>query len=1360
MLKCDWRRVVLFRFPVLMVLCLSLGVTQASAVQTRFERFAARDGLHQRTITCGLQDHLGYLWFGSEDGLLRYDGYTFHEFRTDPARPDSLASNLVYALLEDRSGTIWVGTVGGGLHRFARSTETFVRYQPDPADPHAISHSAVISLLEDRQGQIWVGTEGGGLNKLDPASGRFTHYRRQADTKAGISFDSMWHLYEDLSGFIWVGTHGGGLNRFDPRSGQFAVFRHDPADPTSIASDTVGPIFEDSQRRLWIGGLSGLNLMDRQAGTFRRYTHSPQDPGSLSHNHVWDIYEDSAGHLWLATFGGGINRFDPVSGRSVRYTHDLNRLTSLSSNLIWFLFEDRGGVLWIGTDGGGLCKFVPRTEAFGHITHDPKDPTGLVHSGVNAIAQAPDGRFWLANDGGGIQSWSPTTGDSQLYTAEDGAHTNLNSNLTESIYVDSQGIVWVGTYNGGLNRFDPDLGDFQHYVHDPADPLSISDNRVWAIATDKSGQLWVGTRSGLNRMLPDGSGFKRWGHSDDDLSLSDDGVWCILEDSGGNLWVGTDKGLNRRVGDDRFEHYFADADMPDTLSHDTVTVLFQDRHEVLWVGTNGGLCRMTEALGSFRCYTETDGLVSNSIRAIQEDDAGNLWIASKKGLSRFDPDAETFVNFDATDGLQGQEFSRVSWRTQAGALVFGGRNGINYFYPEEILPNPRVPPVVFTGVRKLGVPVTPAQALLSGGEIQLSHKDYMISFEFAALDFNAPDKNRYRYKLEGLDQEWVEAGGRRLATYTNLAGGRYRFRVQGANNSGYWNIEGAAISLVVRPAWWNTWWFQGAMVVGACLLILLQIQRMHRRQNQLQAFNREIEARNKALSTSETRLKAIMDNTTSLISLKGLEGEYIAVNDPFCRMLGRTQAEIVGRTDQAFFSRSDAAQFKTHDTMALKQAGPVEFEEVIRLRVPALTVISVRFPLTDADGQAYAVCSIATDITERKRSEEQVRQMQVHLQQVVDLMPSVLVGVDPDALITEWNAQAEVYSGRDAASVLGQPVQQVLADFPLDWAAIQQAVVTGEIYRVSKIAHATKAGSRTLDLVVYPLHETGGIRGAVLRIDDTTERVRMEEMLVQSEKMVSVGGLAAGMAHEINNPLAGILQNLQVLRNRLWKDLPKNRSVADALGLDLTILEAYLEQRKAMTMFDDVEASARRAAAIVANMLSFSRKSDASAVKTSHDLASLLDQTLALAASDFNLKKQYDFRKIDIVREYEAHLPPVPCDAGSLQQVFFNLMHNAAQAMGTQEDGGGIAKPRLTLRLHYHHNKMRIEVADNGPGMPPEVSKRIFEPFYTTKTTGEGTGLGLAVAYFIVTESHNGALNVISTPGQGSRFVIDLPLTV
>jgi PAS domain S-box-containing protein len=374
------------------------------------------------------------------------------------------------------------------------------------------------------------------------------------------------------------------------------------------------------------------------------------------------------------------------------------------------------------------------------------------------------------------------------------------------------------------------------------------------------------------------------------------------------------------------------------------------------------------------------------------------------------------------------------------------------------------------------------------------------------------------------------------------------------------------------------------------------------------------------------------------------------------------------------------------------------------------------------------------------------------LKNIVDSMPSILVAVDPEGRVTQWNREAENRSGTPAGRAMGRPIKEVFP-FPADtlqW--LDQAVRAQRLRKESKVVSHIKGEIRYSDITVYPL-ETDRTGGAVIRVDDITELVRIEEMMVQSEKMLSVGGLAAGMAHEINNPLAGIMQNIQVMRNRLFADLPKNHEAAERCGTSMAALRAYMQARNMPEMMRLIMTSGKRAAKIVENMLSFSRKSEAAA--TSCNLAALLDATLELAQNDYDLKKRYDFRQINIIRKYDPNMPEVACEASKIQQVFLNILKNGAQAMAENPEQ---PPPHFILRVAMDDGRARVEIEDNGPGMEAGVRKRIFEPFFTTKPVGVGTGLGLSVSYFIVTENHGGSMAVSSSPGLGSRFVILLPV--
>ena len=389
----------------------------------------------------------------------------------------------------------------------------------------------------------------------------------------------------------------------------------------------------------------------------------------------------------------------------------------------------------------------------------------------------------------------------------------------------------------------------------------------------------------------------------------------------------------------------------------------------------------------------------------------------------------------------------------------------------------------------------------------------------------------------------------------------------------------------------------------------------------------------------------------------------------------------------------------------------------------------------------------------KDRYEQELLQMRSLLRNVIDSMPSVLVGVDKDGKVIQWNQQAVLMTGITANEANGRTLTDIYPQLSGQMRRVRQAILEHKPQHDDRVVDTHDGEENYMDISIYPLR-TDSIEGAVIRIDDVTKRVRIEEMMIQSEKMLSIGGLAAGMAHEINNPLAGILQNLQVIRNRLKKELPKNRQAAADSGVSMEAIEDYMQERGISNMMNAVMDSAMRAAKIVDNMLSFSRMG--SRRQQSMDIAGLLDRTVELAANDYNLREKFDFKKIHIIREYEASLPEIPGEVEQLQQVFLNILKNGAQAMAEQTRNGDRAT--FILSLHADTEFLNIGIEDNGPGMSEEIRKRIFEPFFTTKAVGTGTGLGLSVSYFIISKYHHGELLVESTPGEGSKFNIRLPL--
>ena len=410
-------------------------------------------------------------------------------------------------------------------------------------------------------------------------------------------------------------------------------------------------------------------------------------------------------------------------------------------------------------------------------------------------------------------------------------------------------------------------------------------------------------------------------------------------------------------------------------------------------------------------------------------------------------------------------------------------------------------------------------------------------------------------------------------------------------------------------------------------------------------------------------------------------------------------------------------------------------------------------PDVGRNGEVIGTRAMFLDITDRRQALDELQRLCQYLANIIDSMPSLLVGVDTAGRVTQWNLQAEKATGVTSARARGRPLAAVFPRLESEMARIRKAIRNREVIRKTKIPRQDDGATRFEDVTIFPL-VTNGVDGAVLRVDEVTDRVRLEEMMVQSEKMLSVGGLAAGMAHEINNPLAGILQSVAVLQSRLIEDMPANRHAATAAGTSLAAIGRYLELRKLSVMIGNIRESGNRAADIVKNMLSFVRKSDRRI--SSHDLGALLDQTLELVGTDYDMKKHYDFKQIEVVREYADDAAVVSCEAGKIQQVFLNILKNGAEAMAEKPSARGA---RFVLKVNREPDWVRVEIEDNGPGIDAATRRRIFEPFFTTKPVGRGTGLGLSVSYFIITEDHGGQMHVEPAEDGGTRFVIRLPVT-
>jgi len=841
---CAPGRVGLAFAGFLALLAPTLGAQEG---ELRVDRITVEDGLSHGMVWSIHQDRRGFLWFATSQGLNRYDGHDFEVYRSEPDDPMSISGSDVSEVMVDHVGELWAGTRGAGLNRFVRAQEGFEHFLHDPEDPTSLSHDVVTYLYEDRAGTLWVGTNDG-LNRFHRGAGRFTRYRIDPDdpvAPTSLGGRRVEAMLEDGGGDFWVGTDGG-LARFDREAERFFHFRHDPSEPGSLSAGTVFSLAEGPGGELWIGTDRGLDRLDRDrlgrrpldsgGVRFEHFRHDPADPGSLSQGRVSALLFDGRGDLWAGTLSG-LARFDRATGRFRRHHHDPADPWSLTSDSISCLHEDRNGLIWIGTLVG-VSKFVPRQQQFVTYRHRSDRDDTLSSNNVGAVIEDRSGTLWVGTFDRGLDRLDRENGAVVHYRADPDDPGSLRSGTVTALLEDSSGVLWVGTF-GGLATFDRERGRFVHHPHVPGDPTTPSSDLVLTLYEDREGRLWVGTVDGVDRYDPATGRFHRYarrGSIDAPDRLGRLPFYSILQDRSGTLWFGSEIGglyrLESGVEDPetaRFERFRHDPEDPSSPGSDRVAAIHQDRRGYLWIGSwDAGLDRFDPERGEFRHFRRRDGLPSDMVLAILEDDDGELWLSTGRGLSRFDPETESFSNYDVEDGLPGDSFTFGSaFRSPSGRMFFGGTQGLVAFHPDEIGSDRRPPPVVITELQLANEPAelrrldpeSPLErSILVTEELVLPPREYVFSFEFAALDFAKPRRTRYAYRLDGLDQRWLTTdASKRFARYAHLAPGEYTFRVRGANGDGVWNPAEASVRLVVLPPWWRSPW---AYVLYTAVLVL------------------------------------------------------------------------------------------------------------------------------------------------------------------------------------------------------------------------------------------------------------------------------------------------------------------------------------------------------------------------------------------------------------------------------------------------------------------------------------------------------------------------------------------------------------
>lgn len=831
----------------------------------RFKHLNVSNGLSNNNVVSIIQDNEGFMWFATSNGLNKYDGYNCKVYKHNSHDTSGLISSEINKLYEDHEKKLWVGTMAG-LCRYQKKKGTFIRY-PEVGD------LPIRAIEEDKGKRLYV-TSGSNIYQYNNITKHFVPY---FSLNSG---DEIKSIYTDEEGAFWVATHSGVyyINKF---SG-WSELRLKAIDASDIA--------ENDPYSLWIATKGdGLYLYNRQDRSLKKFQHSNSGSRSLINNYVLSLYKDNRSRLWVSTENGGISIIEKGKKDFLNYSKNDADPESLSFNSVKCFYEDRNQDMWLGIYQTGVDLITERNFAW--FRQNSFSRNSVSSNNITFFCNDGNNNIWIGTNGGGLNRYNTVTQKFTRYTSTDDNPGGLSSNVILDILKDSKQGLWIAHSTTGVDRYDTLKKRFIHYRHDPKHPSeSLLSDDVLSLYEDRKENLWIGTLLGLNLFNRKTNKFIDYSIKSNSLANK---INVMLEDNHGNFLVGSDGGLHIIDRETKkYTTWIHNDKINGSISNDRINTLFEDHKKRIWVGTAEGLNLFDTKNKKFTCYYQKDGLPSDVINAILEDDEGYLWLSTGNGLCKFNPELKTVSNFTVNDGLQGREFrERAALKLQNGKMLFGGNNGFNLFNPIDIKTSNFVPRVIITNMEVFNTSVRPGNSkaieekdISQTKKVILSYKNSVFSFDFVALDFTAPEKNQYAYKLEGFDKDWNRAGNLHRATYTNISPGEYIFRVKAsrvkaANNKGIWKETEASVKVIITPPFWKTWWFNllavAVIVAGALALYKRRIRFIKERNRELerQVQERTIKLAQKTEDERKARFEAEEANKAKSVFLATMSHE-------------------------------------------------------------------------------------------------------------------------------------------------------------------------------------------------------------------------------------------------------------------------------------------------------------------------------------------------------------------------------------------------------------------------------------------------------------------------------------------------------